>query len=313
MNWIKTAFAAGLLVAAASAQAGAATGARAERDAIAAEWKVATQTATDARKAVQQSEAYKAARAATDPDKVAELKVALEQTDAYKAAVAAKDSKAVNEMTAELTRSPAYKAAAAPKDPKAANAMLDAVKKPDGAAFAARALEAAKKYAGDDRLLLLSWAALNSGDPSTVKAVIAEVQKDHIQSAALDGLLEMAPAFSRLVDAAESEAFLAKVIADSPHALPRAWAMYWRAMNLQRPKDASDEQKAAAAKMLAEAEALAAGTPLAERIAAPRFEAERLQIGMVAPDIEGEDLDGVAFKLSDYRGKVVVLDFWGFW
>ena len=27
----------------------------------------------------------------------------------------------------------------------------------------------------------------------------------------------------------------------------------------------------------------------------------------------GEDLNGVAFKLSDYRGKVVVLDFWGDW
>jgi peroxiredoxin len=34
---------------------------------------------------------------------------------------------------------------------------------------------------------------------------------------------------------------------------------------------------------------------------------------MVAPDIESEDLDGVKFKLSDYRGKVVVLDFWGDW
>lgn len=36
-------------------------------------------------------------------------------------------------------------------------------------------------------------------------------------------------------------------------------------------------------------------------------------IGQLAPEISGEDVDGVAFKLSDYRGKVVVLDFWGFW
>jgi peroxiredoxin len=35
-----------------------------------------------------------------------------------------------------------------------------------------------------------------------------------------------------------------------------------------------------------------------------------LAIGQVAPDIEGEDLDGNRFKLSDYRGKVVVLNFW---
>jgi cytochrome oxidase Cu insertion factor (SCO1/SenC/PrrC family) len=36
-------------------------------------------------------------------------------------------------------------------------------------------------------------------------------------------------------------------------------------------------------------------------------------IGRPAPEIEGEDLDGKTFKLSDYRGKVVVLDFWGNW
>jgi len=36
-------------------------------------------------------------------------------------------------------------------------------------------------------------------------------------------------------------------------------------------------------------------------------------VGQVAPEIDGDDLDGVRFKLSDYRGKVVVLDFWGNW
>ncbi|HIA63048.1 MAG TPA: redoxin domain-containing protein [Planctomycetaceae bacterium] len=37
------------------------------------------------------------------------------------------------------------------------------------------------------------------------------------------------------------------------------------------------------------------------------------EVGNLAPEIQGEDLDGVKFKLSDYRGKVVVLDFWGDW
>ena len=37
------------------------------------------------------------------------------------------------------------------------------------------------------------------------------------------------------------------------------------------------------------------------------------EIGNRAPEIAGEDIDGVKFKLSDYRGKVVVLDFWGDW
>lgn len=36
-------------------------------------------------------------------------------------------------------------------------------------------------------------------------------------------------------------------------------------------------------------------------------------VGQEAPEIEGKDLDGVEFKLSDYRGKVVMLDFYGDW
>jgi hypothetical protein len=37
------------------------------------------------------------------------------------------------------------------------------------------------------------------------------------------------------------------------------------------------------------------------------------QVGETAPEIKGEDIDGIPFTLSDYRGKVVVLDFWGHW
>jgi peroxiredoxin len=43
------------------------------------------------------------------------------------------------------------------------------------------------------------------------------------------------------------------------------------------------------------------------------YELEHLQVGMVAPEIAGSDEDDVAFKLSDYRGKVVLVDFWGYW
>ena len=43
------------------------------------------------------------------------------------------------------------------------------------------------------------------------------------------------------------------------------------------------------------------------------YEMRHLQIGMVAPEIKGADVDGKKFALSDYRGMVVVLDFWGHW
>jgi hypothetical protein len=43
------------------------------------------------------------------------------------------------------------------------------------------------------------------------------------------------------------------------------------------------------------------------------FELRHLLPGKPAPEIVGEDVDGRSFKLSDYRGKVVLLDFWGDW
>ncbi len=43
------------------------------------------------------------------------------------------------------------------------------------------------------------------------------------------------------------------------------------------------------------------------------FRIRHLSIGRVAPEIEGEDIFGKTFKLSEHRGKVVVLSFWGHW
>ncbi|MHC4402171.1 MAG: TlpA family protein disulfide reductase, partial [Planctomycetota bacterium] len=40
---------------------------------------------------------------------------------------------------------------------------------------------------------------------------------------------------------------------------------------------------------------------------------EQIAVGLVAPEIEGEDVDGVRFMVSDYSGKVVVLAFSALW
>ena len=43
------------------------------------------------------------------------------------------------------------------------------------------------------------------------------------------------------------------------------------------------------------------------------YEIRVLGIGKPCPEIRGRDLHGKPFKLSDYKGKVVIVEFWGDW
>jgi thiol-disulfide isomerase/thioredoxin len=52
---------------------------------------------------------------------------------------------------------------------------------------------------------------------------------------------------------------------------------------------------------------------IAEVARSELHELRDLSVGKVAPEIKGESVDGKVLKLSDYRGKVVVLSFWASW
>jgi hypothetical protein len=212
-----------------------------------------------------------------------------------------------------LMASDAWQQASEAKDGKRLAELRGTVKKPDPKAFGERALRLADQFAGDESLRFLVFACDNLMDKATIEAVVERLLTRHTKSAKLDAVLENAMMLQSFAGKEQAEALLARVVADNPHPLPKAWAMYWQAIVVQRSKDAPEPQKQLATAMLAQAGQLAVGTVLADRIAGPRFMAERLQIGMAAPDIQGEDMDGVSFRLSDYRGQVVVLDFWGFW
>ncbi len=54
-------------------------------------------------------------------------------------------------------------------------------------------------------------------------------------------------------------------------------------------------------------------TKVVDRINAKEFHDTRLVVGKPVPDFTAKDIEGAEFKLSDYKGKVVLLDFWGFW
>jgi thiol-disulfide isomerase/thioredoxin len=52
---------------------------------------------------------------------------------------------------------------------------------------------------------------------------------------------------------------------------------------------------------------------LGERAGQELYQLQHLWIGQVAPEIDGDDIEGQKLKLSDYRGKIVLLSFWGSW
>jgi len=52
------------------------------------------------------------------------------------------------------------------------------------------------------------------------------------------------------------------------------------------------------------------GAPVGQMAKRALYELRHLSIGLQAPDVAGVDEDGKKFKLSGYKGKVVLLDFW---
>jgi hypothetical protein len=101
--------------------------------------------------------------------------------------------------------------------------------------------------------------------------------------------------------------------------LARTLEQRWGAELVLRLKDTDPDRTAKEAEGLFERVAREFGDmpgyprTLGESARGALFALRHLAVGKVAPDIEGEDLGGKRFKLSDYRGKVVVLTFWGFW
>ena len=217
------------------------------------------------------------------------------------------------EAMSDLRQTEAYKAARRDKDNVALRAIFAKVERPDAASFGQRALKLADHHAGEEELAVLTFAATNLNDSDVFESLVTRIESDHVKSAGLVDVIKRAMVMSRYVGAERTAPLLDRIAAENQHALPRAWAMYYRSFLIKRDKNATEEDIARAADLLAQAEKLAEGTALADKIAGPRYEKEHLQIGMVAPNIVGADTDGVAFELEDYRGKVVVLDFWGFW
>lgn len=193
----------------------------------------------------------------------------------------------------------------------------------------------------------LTWIAQRADGDAKKKAI--EVMKEHHVLSKSIGQVCMTFVYQ---PNAETDALMRRVLADNPNVEAKGLAAYALAKSLsslvamQRrladPARSKEEiasikenyggdawydwvMKLDVATATAESESLLVrcttefkdvpmrGSSLGETASRDIFEAKNLAIGKTAPEITGEDVDGVKFKLSDYRGKVVVLDFWGFW
>jgi hypothetical protein len=216
---------------------------------------------------------------------------------------------------------------------------------PSAESYAARFVAIAQEQPKDPAALdALIWVATNCREGQEQQTSLDLLLKDHLQSSKLDQVADS------LIYArpGAGEAWLRAVLKDSPHHEVKGHAAYslgrylgnqaeyaaslskdpnsrenlerWLGKaTVDRLAQAGPEQPRVEAEKLFEDIAANYGDvkygddSLADAAKSELFEIRNLAIGQVAPDIKGQDVDGKEFKLSDYRGKVVVIDFWGDW
>ncbi len=157
-------------------------------------------------------------------------------------------------------------------------------------------------------LQVMKMAGRNNKNEAAVQALEA-LMDGYLESPLLEPLPGELRFAARTIGQKACAAALRKILDKSPHKNVQAAAAFALALSILESRP-SDKAKIDEAKTLLKG---LAETSYAKEADAYLFELENLQVGMTAPDFETTDQDGKSFKLSDYRGKVVIVDFWGFW
>ena len=158
---------------------------------------------------------------------------------------------------------------------------------------------------------------LTDDDPKQAWEVVDLLLSEHMQSPAMDELSDelrhgaYQHGEGRVIEALRS------IVAESPHEHVRAATLFTLGAVLfesSKPQNKAEGRDCFEA-VVTEYGSQAYGGNSTYKAAAEGylFEIEHLQLGMTAPDFESIDENGVKWKLSDYKGKVVVVDFWGNW
>jgi RNA polymerase sigma factor (sigma-70 family) len=157
------------------------------------------------------------------------------------------------------------------------------------------------------------WILLNTPDGDAVEKAAEVILRDHIQS---PELIRLAKELER-VRHRSARQLLEAMMEKNPDPDIRATACFTLATLLKddanhgRNKEATVQAEKLFERLMTEFSQTAKnGLELARRAKPELYELRYLTLGNPAPEIEGEDLDGRKMKLSDHRGKVVVLSFW---
>jgi AhpC/TSA family protein len=147
-------------------------------------------------------------------------------------------------------------------------------------------------------------------DEASLRAILEDMASSYKGSALLEQMMPYAAGAAVCKRWSWSEALIRSMTKEETRPL-RAAALYDLGTVLRL--HGTPEQRAEGLLLFKEIQRDYADLPHARQVEGFFFEQEHLQIGKTSPDFEATDQDGQKFRLSDYRGKVVVIDFWGFW
>jgi len=157
------------------------------------------------------------------------------------------------------------------------------------------------------------------GAPETIaQRALSTLVSDYLASPVLADLPSLLHNTHELGKARCKDA-LEKMRAGSPHRSVQAAAQFALAAGLLEVANGDADKLAEARRLFADLQERfsdlsdAGKRQYAQLATGALFEIDHLQVGMTAPDFEAVDEAGEHWKLSEYRGQVVVLDFWGFW
>ena len=174
----------------------------------------------------------------------------------------------------------------------------------------------AEEYAStDDAIPSLMWLFQQTSflDLEAARQAIETLCDAHARSEALEPLARGLGMITRVCEPERATELLEQLEKQTPSAKLRGWAIYVRLVDQLEVHEVKSEDYVALRERLRKAVEEASDKRLKALLEKKIKICEAFGLGVVAPDIEGIDLDGVAFKLSDYKGKVLFVDFWGDW